>query len=217
MLKTSLFNYQYVPAKIKLPEEKLVLVFHGLGDSLNGFLWLPSELNLDELSYFFVNAPDSYFGGYSWYDFMDDSGPGIIRSRPLIFHLIDELCAQGVKTENLFLFGFSQGSLMAMDVGLRLEHKLAGVCGVSGYVYFMEDYPAKLSPQAKEQNFLTTHGVQDPVVPFSVSKQQYGMLKDMGLTLTFITYQKDHTILPQELIDIQSWFRERLKAGRNSN
>ncbi len=216
MLKSGLFHYQYVPAKIKLPEEKVVLVFHGLGDSLKGFMWLPSELNLDELSYFMVNAPDSYFGGYSWYDFMDDAGPGVIRSRALLFQLIEELRTQGVKTENMFLFGFSQGSLMALDVGLRLEHRLAGICGVSGYVYFMEEYPAKLSSVARSQNILTTHGVQDPVVPYSVSKEQYEMLKKMELDLTFITYQKDHTILPQELVDIQSWFRERLRAGRNA-
>ena len=33
-------------------------VFGVVGDSLNGFTWMPGELRLDSLSYLLVNAPD---------------------------------------------------------------------------------------------------------------------------------------------------------------
>lgn len=210
MLHSKHFTYRYVPAKIKHPQERVVIVLHGLGDSLSGYGWFPSELAIDDLSFLLVNAPDSYYGGYSWYDFLEEPAPGILRSRSLLFGLIDELIQQGVASENIFLFGFSQGCLMAMDVGLRLPHALGGICGVSGYLAFPEEYPEHLSVFAREQEILLTHGTFDPMVPYAKSKEQYLKLKEMGLRITFMTYQKDHTILPQELHDIAGWFRLRL-------
>ncbi len=205
MLSTEYFQYKYIPAKNKLAQEKLMIIFHGLGDSLKGFTWMPSELHLDDLSYLLVNAPDAYYGGYSWYDFASDPKPGIIRSRDLIQKLIEELLTSGLKSQNIFLFGFSQGCLMAIDAGLRTEHLLGGICGVSGYMQFTEEYPEKFSAFAKQQNFFLSHGLIDAVVPYAVSKQQYERLQALGIGLEFKTYRKEHTILPEELADIRKW------------
>src|SRR5688572_18097776 len=91
MATTALFQHRYIPAPKPGPEEKLLVVFHGLGDSLNGFTWMPSAFGIGELSYLLVNAPDDYYGGFSWFDFPSDPLPGIYRSRKLIAGLLDEL------------------------------------------------------------------------------------------------------------------------------
>jgi len=210
MLKTQLFDYRYVPARILHAPEKVMVVLHGLGDSLKGFTWLPEALDVDDVSYLMVNAPDTYYDGYSWYDFLEDPHPGVLRSRKLLLSLIEELIAQGVPPGNLFLFGFSQGCLMAIDAGLRTPHVLGGICGVSGYMHLAEEYPAELSPVAKQQEFLLTHGTSDPVVPYPSSKAQYQQLKKLGVPLNLLTYDKDHTMLPQEVKDIAGWLRLRL-------
>lgn len=219
MLKTGLFQYKYVPARNPGPREKVLVVFHGLGDSLNGFTWMPGELRLDALSYLLVNAPDDYYGGFSWFDFtdggqfMEKARAGIHRSRKLIQGLIGELNAQGVASKDILLFGFSQGCLMALDAGLRTDQVLGGVCGVSGWLAFQEEYPAAFSPAAKSQEFLVTHGLRDPLLPFKLSEAQCAFLKAQGIRLTFQAYDKDHTILPEELGDIRNWLSERLAAG----
>ncbi|MDB5049078.1 MAG: serine esterase [Fibrobacteres bacterium] len=216
MLKTDLFRYKYIPARQPGPQEKVLVVFHGLGDSLNGFTWMPQELRLDGLSYLLVNAPDEYYGGFSWFDFtgggqeMENAVPGILRSRKMIQGLIAELLGQGIKPANLILFGFSQGCLMALDAGLRADVVLGGVCGVSGWVAFQEEYPAAFSPHARLQEFLVTHGLRDPLLPFDRVETQYAFLKAQGLHLTFKPYDKDHTILPEELRDIRNWLMLRM-------
>ena len=68
-----------------------MVVLHGLGDSTAGFRWLPEELGQPWLNYLLVNAPDNYYGGYSWYDFAGDMGPGVKRSREMLFELLDEI------------------------------------------------------------------------------------------------------------------------------
>ena len=217
MLKTALFQHKYIPARAPGASEKVLVVLHGLGDSLNGFTWMPHELRLDSLSYLLVNAPDDYYGGFSWFDFTSggaDMGPavaGIQRSRKLIRALLDELMAQGVKSNDILLFGFSQGCLMALDAGLRADVVLGGVCGVSGWLAFAEEYPAAFSAVAAQQEFLVTHGLRDPLLPFRATQAQMAQLKALGIRVEFREYDKDHTVLPEELKDIRAWLSARLQ------
>ena len=117
------------------------------------------------MNYLLVNAPDPYYGGYSWYDFAGNQDEGVRRSRKLIFELLDAQRAKGFPTEETVLFGFSQGCLMTIDTGLRYPHLFAGLIGVSGYVHEPEKLVTELSPLAKQQRFLVTHGYQDPDHP----------------------------------------------------
>jgi len=172
----------------------LMVVLHGLGDSREGYRWLPEALGLPWLNYLLVNAPDRYFGGYSWYDFSGDAGPGVERSRGLLFELLDEQRRQGWPTEETVLFGFSQGSLMTLEVGLRYPHRFAGLVGVSGYVHEPERLVRELSPLASQQQLLITHGTQDPLVPFDAAKGQIFRLMEAGLHIQWREFVKAHTI-----------------------
>src|SRR5512145_245679 len=107
--------------------KRLLIVLHGLGDSAAGFRGLPRELRLPWMNYLLVNAPDSYFGGFSWYDFTGNEAAGIVRSRKLLFELLDLTRTKGFPTEETILFGFSQGCLMTVDVGFRYPQRLAGL------------------------------------------------------------------------------------------
>src|SRR6266852_2564338 len=124
---------EFHPAEDKT-SHRLMVVLHGLGDSIAGYRWLKELLALPWMNYLLVNAPDSYFGGFSWYDFGGDPGPGILRSRKLLFELFDAQRANGFPAEQTTLFGFSQGCLMTVDVGFRYPHLFAGLVGISGYV-----------------------------------------------------------------------------------
>src|SRR5213592_3520424 len=103
MLKTDL-----IPAEVK-DSRRLLLMLHGLGDSIEGYRWLPEALNLPWLNFLLVNAPDEYYGGYSWYDFIGDMLPGVARSRNMLFELLEAQRANGFPTEQTVFGGFSQG------------------------------------------------------------------------------------------------------------
>src|SRR6266513_2441383 len=140
---------------------RLMMILHGLGDSIEGFGWLPSALGVPRLNYLLVNAPDPYFGGYSWYDFTGDANTGICRSRALLFELLDSQRENGFPTEQTIVFGFSQGCLMTWEAGLRYPHRFAGLVGISGYVFQHDQAAKRMSPIAPEQKFLITHGTFD--------------------------------------------------------
>ena len=60
---------------------------------------MPEALNLPWLNYLLVNAPDEYFGGFSWFDYPHDMKPGILRSRKLCWSCSMN-CAQRVFQRN---------------------------------------------------------------------------------------------------------------------
>lgn len=191
-----------------------MIVLHGLGDSLAGYRWLPEALDLPWLGYRLVNAPDHYFGGYSWYDFAGDPRPGVLRSRQALFELLDDEIAQGTPADRLFLLGFSQGCLMTLDVGARYPKRLAGCVGISGYVHELERLVAEFSPVAREQRFLVTHGDADPLIPLAPVRQQMERLRAAGLSIEWHEFAKEHTIAGEEEIGV---IRAFVSAARDRN
>jgi phospholipase/carboxylesterase len=201
-----------IPASEK-DSRRLLIALHGLGDSMEGYRWLPQMLDFPWLNCLLVNAPDEYYGGFSWYDFATDPAPGVERSRELLFQLLDEQRERGFPTEQTIMFGFSQGGLMATEVGLRYGRRFGGLIGISGYVHEPANLIKTMPPVAREQKLLLTHGTHDPLIPFGPVQQQVAMLKAAGLQIEWHEFRKEHTIAGQEELDvIRSFIRRQLFA-----
>lgn len=190
----------------------LLIALHGLGDSMDGYRWLPRVLQLPALNTLLVNAPDPYFGGFAWYDFAGDSAPGIARSRQFLTRLLDEQREKGFPPEKTFLFGFSQGCLMTIDTALRYPLRLAGCIGVSGYVWQPETLLQQLSPVAREQQFLLTHGTEDALIRVEQVRPQIESLRGAGVQIEWREFYKDHTIIEPELELIRAFIARRMEA-----
>lgn len=201
---------EFIPAADRA-SRRLMIVLHGLGDSMEGYRWLPAELGLPWLNYLLVNAPDPYYGGYSWYDLAGDARPGVTRSRRLLTALLDEQERAGFPTAQTVLFGFSQGCLMTLDTGFRYLRPLAGLIGISGYVHEPDKLLAELPPAATHQHALVTHGTDDPIIPFAAVREQINLLKADGLRVEWHEFVKAHTIAgATELEVIRDFIRRRL-------
>jgi len=194
-------EHEFIPAPEK-NSRRLWIMLHGLGDSIEGYRWLPEAMGLPWMYYLLVNAPDEYYGGYSWFDYGGDIVPGVQRSRKLLFELLDARRANGFPTEQTILGGFSQGCLMSIDVGLRYPHRFAGIVGISGYVCEPEKLVEELSPVAFQQRLLVTHGTKDPMIRFADVREQINILKGAGLHIDFHEFLKGHTIAGEEELDL---------------
>lgn len=183
---------EFIPAA-ETNSRRLMIMLHGLGDSMEGYRWWPEVMGLPWMNYLLVNAPDEYYSGYSWFD-IDDQAPGVLRSRKLLFDLLDDSRAAKFPAEQITLGGFSQGCLMTMDVGLRYPHRLAGLVGISGWVFELEKTVQELSPVARQQRALMTHGTCDPLVPIDRVRPQIPQLKAAGINVDWREFNKVHTI-----------------------
>jgi phospholipase/carboxylesterase len=192
-----MLNSEFVPA-LDVDSKRLMVVLHGLGDSAAGFRMMPAMVREPTLNYLLVNAPDEYFGGYSWFDFEGDRRPGIQRSVRLLFELLDAQREQGFPTDQTVLFGFSQGCLLTLEVGCTYPHQLAGCIGISGWLQDAADLISRFSPNAATQRFMVTHGTLDPVLPFDRSREQVQLLQQAGIGIEWHEFEKVHTIEQEE-------------------
>ena len=185
------------------PDSKyLMVVLHGLGDSMEGYRWLPEALRLPWLNYLLVNAPDEYYGGYSWYDFNGDAQTGVRRSRQLLVDLLEAQQQKGFATDHTYLFGFSQGCLMTIETGLRHTALFAGLIGISGYVLDPESLIAQMSPIAKQQRLLMTHGLYDPLLSIQMVRPQVKLIQQQGVHIDWHEFPKEHTIAGEAEINV---------------
>jgi len=207
-----MLEHEFIPAREK--SSRLWIMLHGLGDSIEGYRWLPEAINLPWMNYLLVNAPDEYYGGYSWFDFAGDIVPGVGRSRKLLFDLLDAQRAQGFPSEQITFGGFSQGCLMSIEAGLRYPHRLAGIVGISGYICEPENLVKELSPVAREQRLLITHGTQDPILRFDEVRPQIRILENAGLKIEFHQFVKAHTIAGEPELEV---IRNFVRAGYPEN
>ena len=198
----------FIPSKIA--SKKLMVILHGRGDSSRGFMFLPSYLNIDDMNYLLLDAPYSYYGGFSWYDLPPNQLEGIERSRALLTDIFDTLFEEEFNADESFLFGFSQGALLTFEFGARYEKVLAGYIAVSGYIYDANRLLEEMNPGVNSSNWLCTHGTSDGILPFNTSKAQIETLQNGGFDITFKSYDKDHTIAEDELMMIKEWIKNKL-------
>ncbi len=204
--------WQAAPVTTPISEAQLIVVLHGRGDSPEGFTWFQSALNIPNLNFLLLQAPDDYYGGYSWYGMAPDQLPGILRSRELLTQVFKELGRQGFSMDRCMLFGFSQGCLMTLEFGGRFSEKLAGYIGISGYVYDADQLVKDVNPKVMKGNWLVTHGTQDDVLPVQATRDQIQRLIEGGFKIEYLEYSKVHTIDEKlELPMIREWILAHLK------
>jgi phospholipase/carboxylesterase len=204
-----MLHTEFIPAT-PTNSRRVLVMLHGLGDSTSGWRWLPDALGMPDLNYLLVNAPDQYFGGWSWFEYRGDIAPGVHRSRKLLFEVLEDLRTQGFPADQITLGGFSQGCLMAIETGLRYPHRLAGIVGISGWVFELENLLRDLTPVARAQRLLITHGHFDPLLPFAETQHQVRALKGAGLNVEWREFPKEHGIHGKEELGV---IREFVRAG----
>jgi phospholipase/carboxylesterase len=212
-----MLTYHLVPAT-SAPATHHALILHGLGDSMHGWLPVTGMLGIPRLGYALANAPRPYHDGFSWFDLAGDFSvdPAQIRaSRAALAELIEHLLKTlAIPSERLFLIGFSQGALIAMDTVLRSQRRFAGVVAISGFLRLIEEYPDAFGSALASQRILITHGRRDPLIPIQAVRAQKDQLLGLGVALRWKDYDKVHTLdATRELADIVAFLREGMAAS----
>ena len=210
MITTTVLRSKFIPSKRK--SDKLLIVLHGRGDSMRPFYQFQDELKIPELNFLLLNAPRRFLSGWTWYGEPPFEKDGVLKIRALLFEIISDLEAQGWKSENIYLFGFSQGCLISADLGLNYPRKLGGVIGISGYFHFFPRWRSKLTSESMKTPWMFTHGPKDDILDIHETKHGVEKLKDAGLNVKWVELDKKHVLEEEEYPIIRSWLREQFKS-----
>jgi phospholipase/carboxylesterase len=180
------------PASGGVPR-RLVILLHGLGADGSDLIGLAPFLSriLPDAE---LLAPDAPFPcdmapyGRQWFSLQDRSPAamlaGLRAAAPILDGFIDAALAErGLAERDLALLGFSQGTMMALGVGLARARPVAGILGFSGALIGAERLAAELRSRPP---VMLIHGEADPVVPFQALALARAALEGAGIPVETI-------------------------------
>lgn len=137
------------------------------------------------------------FGGFQWFDLTlrdpSEYWRGVKKAGPMLDRFLTELMSQfNLDESRVALVGFSQGTMMALHVGLRRAKPLAAIVGYSGKLAGPEHLKAEIKSKPP---VLLVHGSSDDVLPVSNIDEAEKALKESGVkTVTHISPGLGHGI-----------------------
>jgi phospholipase/carboxylesterase len=157
--------------------KKLVVFLHGYGADGNDLIDIGRAWAglLPDAAFVSPHAPrpcGQAPSGREWFPLtMRDPGErwrGVTMAAPGLETFLDaELARAGLPPSALALVGFSQGTMMALHVGLRRAVAPAAIVGYSGLLALSDNAdPATFAAEIKSRPpVLLVHGDQDPLIP----------------------------------------------------
>ena len=145
-----------------------------------------------------------------WFDRETQNSKEITQSRKQIGDLLDMSIMQGIRPENIFLIGFSQGAVMAVDTGLRYQQRLGGIVALSGYVAHPDLLQRETSDANRQIPIFWGHGTRDQIISVERGRENAEVLKDMGYHVEYHEYDTSHRISSPEVKDIRAFLHRHM-------
>jgi phospholipase/carboxylesterase len=151
----------------------LVILIHGYGSNGDDLISLARMIQpaLPQAAFVAPNAPSQIprmAAAYQWWPIetfsMAERAAGAAAAAPALDAFISRAREEAdVPSDRVLLIGFSQGTMMALHVGLRRPEPVAGIVGISGMLVA----PERLQPEiVSRPPVLLIHGTEDDIVPF---------------------------------------------------
>ncbi len=158
--------------------KQLVVFLHGYGADGNDLIEIGRQWRalLPDAAFVSPHAPEPCglsSMGRQWFALTmrdpDERWRGVVKARPILDAFLDaELAKYGLDESRLALVGFSQGTMMALHVGLRRKRAPAAILGYSGVLVGPEQLSEATAKDASgaPPPILLIHGDQDQLIPF---------------------------------------------------
>jgi|SRR5271165_1651388 len=202
--------------------KQLVIFLHGYGADGNDLIGLGREWArlLPNAAFVSPHAPESlpggFFGGRQWFGLTMRSEQeweeGVRRAQPALeAFVIAEAARLKLPMNAVALVGFSQGTMMALQVGLRLEEPLAAIVGFSGHLAGASRLAAEIKSKPP---VLLIHGSDDEVIPVQSIHHARAALASAGVPVQWqIRPGLGHGIDPEGLLAAGLFLRASFGLG----
>ena len=174
---------------------QLVVFLHGYGADGNDLIEIGRAWQglLPQAAFVSPHAPEPCGqapSGRQWFDltFRDPNERwiGVNKAAPVLEHFLDaELARRNLPASALALVGFSQGTMMALHVGLRRAAAPLAIVGYSGLLVVPPDFkPEAFAAEIKSRPpVLLVHGDSDDLIPPQAMFQASSGLASLGVAV----------------------------------
>ncbi len=192
-----------------------IVALHGRGSNERDLIglasYLPKEFLWISPRGTFALGPD----GYEWFQLLQVGKPEPTRLAAAI-DTLDRFLNEAIEhypvdRDQLYLLGFSQGTVVSLSYAVSMPERVTGVVAQSAYL------PLESGLQIDEvgikgKPIIMTHGVHDAVLPVEWARRSHEKLHALGARVDFHEFNMGHEVTSPSLDVIAAWLEKQLKA-----
>ena len=187
----------------------LVVLLHGIGADAFDLIPLAKywSITLEKTKFYSLHAPYQYNlapSGRQWFNLEDRDQTRILKEIDLVKPIVLTFLKKKLKDHNLnykdlILVGFSQGTMIALNLALTIKEEVRGVLGYSGGVILTKSGKIEINSKPK---ICLVHGKDDEIVPKKMMEATKIVLNDNYIDIdTHLIENLGHSI-NQECLEI---------------
>ncbi|MEM6344111.1 MAG: phospholipase [Bacteroidota bacterium] len=182
--------------------EKVMIMTHGRGDTAEGILELGQYLNVKDFALLAPQATANTWYPYSFMAPVVNNEPGLSTGLGVLKQIVEDVLAAGVKHENIYFLGFSQGACLSSEFLARNANRYGGAFILSGGV---------IGPEIDRLNYAGDFGGTpiligcsdvDHHIPLQRVKDTTAIFTEMGAVVNERIYPNGPHSVVQDEIDI---------------
>ena len=193
----------------------LVVVMHGRGADANDLADIAPMIDAPPgYRFVFPNAPTAWEAapgmtfGYTWFEGLPPRPDSIASARTLVSRFLDAALRKfPAPRGKVVLAGFSQGAVMALDVGLRRDD-LAAIVAMSGA---LDESDLPDLSERRQQRVLIVHGTFDEMLNVNMGRRARRVLEQNGLQPEYHEFPMGHQVTPESMAVISEFIRKSLE------
>ncbi len=204
------------PRDPSLSQPPLLVLLHGRAAEAKTIFSIEGLLD-PRLHVLAIRAPyESELGGYEWFHPGTDETREEIKDAKrfneseaiLLENIQSHITRLGMESNDLFLWGFSQGAAMCQILGLRGKLKPMGVVPMSG---FLPTPVRRWHEWSRHSKFLIAHGTNDEVLSQDSSLAAKSFLESKGVDVEYHEYKGRHKMTLASVAFVNDWIKKTAK------
>ena len=206
-----MLEYKIRKSAIENQKNPSIILLHGYGSDENDLFsfaeYLPKKYTIISL-----RAPfETPMGGYCWFSINFNNSNEKWSDHKQAYQSILNLESQidffiqkyNLEADQIDLLGFSQGAVLSWTLLLDSSIKINRAVCLSGYIdksLLKEDIYSY-----REIIAYSSHGTNDPVIPFDWAKTSIESLKENNPNVVFNSFQDAHNVSQENFQSILNW------------
>jgi phospholipase/carboxylesterase len=181
--------------------KKLAVLLHGVGSDAKDLISIVPYINqsLPDVHFLALNGLQKYdlaSFGFQWFSLQNRDQKamqeGVKQTVPLVVEFLEQKLRElELNFEDLFLIGFSQGTMLATHIATSFKEKLAGIVGFAGTIIPNPNFTGNIHTP-----ICFIHGSEDEVLKVDLMRQSAQHLKEIGFNvetyeIPFLTHSID--------------------------
>ena len=180
--------------------EKVLIMLHGRGANAEDIMSISDYLNLPNTHVIAPQATNNAWYPYSFLAPRQQNEPWLSSALQLLKEILSSIITAGLKSQQVFILGFSQGACLTLEFATGNAQPFGGVVaftgGLIGDILKEENYTGNFQ---KTKVFIGNSD-KDPHVPMARSEESKIIMDRLGAEVTLKIYPGMlHTINEDEL------------------